>query len=224
MPNNNQDIHQDGPQEIHLPIEDDVEHLNHMIAYFYDQDYTDCERDAPCAETNSLLLNAHIYALAHKYGVPKLKALAIAKTVDSLGEIRERVLHLDFCYLAEIAFTSTDASDFGLRELYVKEFVMRRHEILKLKESEREKVVAALEKIPGFFQAVALFGVDCPRRENEASTMPVFRKVVCDVCDTTYSISIPCFHCKSEDTVLRYDTKLFAKPKKGAAKGKGAVW
>ena len=185
-----------------------------MIDFFYDQDYVDCEKDAPCAETGSLLLNARIYALAHKYGVPELQALAIAKTVKRFSEMRESVLQMDFCYLAKIAFTSTDASDMGLREVYVKEFVMRRPEILIQKEHEKDRVVAALTAVPGFFASVALFEVDRSRSENAGSTMPLYRRAVCRDCATTFSIGVVCSQCKSEEIVLRYDTKLIAKPKK----------
>ena len=60
-------------------------------------------------------------------------------------------------FQAKIAFTTTDASDLGLRKLYVKEFVVRRPEILKQQQNEKDKIIGALAVIPSFLDSSELW-------------------------------------------------------------------
>ena len=85
-----------------------------MIDYLYRLDYDDKSSSANAEGT--LVMNANVYAIADKYGIPSLKEIAQRKTAEALKTDSN---HESFLTALDIVWTTTPLSDRGLRGLFL---------------------------------------------------------------------------------------------------------
>lgn len=105
------DYQQEGiAREIHLK-EDLMIYVEQLLRFLYTGDYND-----KLPDTHTLEVNGHLYALADKYGIKSLKQLARAKFEKCVA--RHTPHHIDLLpKVLEAVYTTTPASDRGLRDL-----------------------------------------------------------------------------------------------------------
>ena len=75
-----------------------------------------------------LTVNSQMYAMADKFGVPRLKAYSLAK-IKNVFEMY--FSYKDFVRGISIAWSSTISSDKGLRDVFLKEYLLRRPSLLE---------------------------------------------------------------------------------------------
>lgn len=135
---------------ISLP-EDDARIVDLMIYYFYHLDYrvcmvshgTECDRDlVGHKEVLGWELPIHVraYAMAEKYGVVGLKAVALRKFEDAVKGVSWH--HSHFVRAAREAYESTVETDRALRDVVLEEFKAR-PELLNVPEAQ-----ALLKEVP----------------------------------------------------------------------------
>ena len=106
--------------------EDNPDMVDHMLRFLYTSDYRDdANGDRP------LLVNAEVYGLGDKYNIDALKDLAKGKFSIALGGCLDIV---SFREAIEIVYSTTPASDRGLRDCLTHALLLDRQKAHELED------------------------------------------------------------------------------------------
>ena len=121
-----------------------------MISFLYSGDYSvELSPNADSDATPLLILHAHLYAMGDKFGIARLKFLAISKTAHELELRRESWMDV-ILPSAGVVWSSTPPSDRDLRNEYIKHFLVARTDRMHDDESVRRARLDDLAIMPEF--------------------------------------------------------------------------
>lgn len=152
---NKSDEHENTLKDVLDLTDDDPHAIDCMLQFFYHLNY-DAPEFGPVAEGANLdsplelVLHARIYAVAEKYMVDGLKAVAMEKFEKATASGWNK--H-DFLEAARETYTSTIDSDKGLRDIVVKVFHAHKLSLL-----DKEEAVQLLTEVP----VLAVHLLRCP--------------------------------------------------------------
>ncbi|MCJ1435433.1 hypothetical protein MMC27_004806 [Xylographa pallens] len=119
--------------------EDDAEVVDRVIDYLYRLDYDDKPKTANVESSDGpLVMNANVYAIAHKYEIRSLKKVARRKTMEAL---ETNPNHKSFSSAVDIVWTTTPLHDRGLRDLFLP-VIVENQKTLREKDDFKDSVRA----------------------------------------------------------------------------------
>ena len=130
-----------------VTLDDEAPELvEHMISTLYSGDYI-VEHDPNADGAWPLLIHAHLYAMGDKFGIAALRYCAVKKTALELRH-RETSWHNDIIPTARVIWSTTLSSDRGLRNQYIKHFLVTRTSMMNDDENIRKEQIEALRSVP----------------------------------------------------------------------------
>ena len=189
-----------------MTLEDESRELvEDMIQTFYSGDYVVnyAAKDAADYEPHAWVLveHAHLYAMGDKFGFPRLKSCALAKTALDLG--RRKTWADDILPAARVVWSTTPSSDRALRNEYIKHILVMRTAMMRDKDENVLKArIEELCSVPELEHdlLMAEWGIE----SGDTSSVELEKKTVCYACD--YQVLTACENCESADVshVLAY--------------------